>query len=120
MDGFTLRGAWRWTLLGGVLVALPALAAVPSAQDILRQVDHYRLPLDSFEAAVRIVPVQGGKEQEPGTYVVRGANHNQALVEATSVDQRGEKFLTTDGGILFYAPLTRRAIRLTPLQTLPG
>ncbi|MES2114790.1 MAG: outer membrane lipoprotein-sorting protein [Pseudomonadota bacterium] len=120
MDEFTLRGAWRWTLLAAVLVACPALAAVPSAQDILRQVDHYRLPLDSFEAAVRIVPVQGGKEQEPGTYVVRGANHNQALVEATSVDQRGEKFLTTDGGIFFYAPRTRRAIRLTPLQTLRG
>ncbi|HEU4843519.1 MAG TPA: outer membrane lipoprotein-sorting protein [Burkholderiaceae bacterium] len=120
MDGFTLRGAWRWTLLAGVLAALPVFAGVPPAQDILRQVDHYRLPLDSFEAAVRIVPVQGGKEQEPGTYVVRGANHNQALVEATSVDQRGEKFLTTDSGIFFYAPRTRRAIRLTPLQTLRG
>lgn len=115
-----LHGARRWTLLAGVvLMPFPCLAT-PSPQEILRQVDHYRLPLDSFEASVRIVPVQGGKEQEPGTYVVRGANHNQALVEATSVDQRGEKFLTTDGGIFFYAPRTRRAIRLTPLQTLRG
>ncbi|MBA5605176.1 outer membrane lipoprotein-sorting protein [Duganella sp. FT3S] len=115
-----MRGALRCLLLAGVLAASPAFSATPSAQEILRQVDHYRLPLDSFEAAVRIVPVQGGKEQEPGTYVVRGANRNQALVEATSVDQRGEKFLTTDGGIFFYAPRTRRAIRLTPLQTLRG
>lgn len=110
----------RWLLSVASLAATSALAAPPSAPEILRQVDRYRMPLDSFEAAVRIVPVQNGKEQEAGTYVIRGANHNQVLVEATSVDQRGQKYLTTDGGIFFYAPRTRRAIRLTPLQTLRG
>ncbi|SFM61690.1 hypothetical protein SAMN02982985_04722 [Rugamonas rubra] len=109
------------TLLAALLSApFCATAAAPSPQEILRQVDRYRLPLNSFEASVRIVPVQGGVEQEAGTYIVRGANHNQALVEATSVEQRGQKFLTTDSGIFFYAPRTRRAIRLTPLQTLRG
>lgn len=109
----------RWLASCIIVVAGPAMAATPAAE-ILRQVDRYRMPLDSFEAAVRIVPVQDGQEQEPGTYVIRGANHNQVLVEATSVDQRGQKFLTTDAGIFFYAPRTRRAIRLTPLQTLRG
>ncbi|MFC5475544.1 outer membrane lipoprotein-sorting protein [Paraherbaspirillum soli] len=94
--------------------------AAPSPQDILRQVDRYRLPLNSFEASVRITPEQNGKEQEAGTYLIRGANHNQVLVEATSIDQRGQKFLTTDSGLFFYAPRTKRAIRLTPLQTLRG
>jgi outer membrane lipoprotein-sorting protein len=121
-----VAGAATVTLLAPLLAALLAAplcataAAAPSPQEILRQVDRYRLPLNSFEAWVRIVPVQGGVEQEAGTYIVRGANHNQALVEATSVEQRGQKFLTTDSGIFFYAPRTRRAIRLTPLQTLRG
>lgn len=95
-------------------------AATPPPQEILRQVDHYRLPYASFQATVRITPLNQGQEQEAGTYVIRGANHNQALVEATSPDQRGQKFLTTDSGLFFYAPRTRRAIRLTPLQTLRG
>lgn len=91
-----------------------------TAQLIVQQVDRYRMPANSFEASVRITPVQNGKEQEPGTYLIKGANHNQVLVEATSIDQRGQKFLTTDNGLFFYAPRTKRAIRLTPLQTLRG
>ncbi len=107
-------------LLLSLLMLASAAQAAPSADDIVRQVDHYRLPLASFEASVRIIPVTEGREQEAGTYIIRGANHNQVLVEATSVEQRGQKFLTTDGGLFFYAPRTRRAIRLTPLQTLRG
>lgn len=99
------------------MFAGPAHASALSAADILQQVDQYRMPVNSFEANVRI---EAGKDQEPGTYVIRGANYNQVLVEATSVDQRGQKFLTTDSGLFFYAPRTRRAIRLTPLQTLLG
>lgn len=100
-----------------MMAAGAAQASVPDAADILLQVDQYRMPVDSFEAKVRI---EAGKGEEPGTYVIRGANYNQVLVEATSVDQRGQKFLTTDSGLFFYAPRTRRAIRLTPLQTLLG
>ncbi|MDK2123263.1 outer membrane lipoprotein-sorting protein [Parachitinimonas caeni] len=103
------------------------LAATPLTQaanlpveDILRQVDHYRMPVPSFEASVRITPLRDGKEQEPGTYLIKGGGPNQVLVEATSFDQRGQKFLTTDNGLFFYAPRTKRAIRLTPLQTLRG
>lgn len=100
-----------------MMFAGSAQASVPNAAEILAQVDQYRMPVNSFEANVRI---EAGKDQEPGTYVIRGANYNQVLVEATSVDQRGQKFLTTDSGLFFYAPRTRRAIRLTPLQTLLG
>jgi outer membrane lipoprotein-sorting protein len=105
------------TFLILMMAAGAAQASVPDAAEILSQVDQYRMPLDSFEATVRI---DAGKGEEPGTYVIRGANYNQVLVEATSVDQRGQKFLTTDSGLFFYAPRTRRAIRLTPLQTLLG
>jgi len=100
-----------------MVAAGSAHAAMPHASEILAQVDHYRMPVNSFEARVRI---EAGRDQEPGTYVIRGANYNQVLVEATSIDQRGQKFLTTDTGLFFYAPRTRRAIRLTPLQTLLG
>lgn len=88
--------------------------------DILRQVDRYRMPAHSFEATVRITPSKDGQQQEPGTYIIRAAGTDQVLVEATSFDQVGQKFLTTAQGLFFYAPRTKRAIRLTPLQSLRG
>jgi outer membrane lipoprotein-sorting protein len=117
---FLCRRMFRYLLFCCAIASCHAAAGNPSAQDILQQVDRYRLPLNSFEASVRIIPEKNGKEQESGTYLIRGANHNQVLVEATSIDQRGQKFLTTDSGLFFYAPRTKRAIRLTPLQTLRG
>jgi hypothetical protein len=91
-----------------------------SIDDILRQIDHYRMPFRSFEASIRITPVSDGSDQESGTYILRGTGQNHILVEATSFDQLGQKFLTTDSGLFFYAPRTKRAIRLTPLQSLRG
>lgn len=103
-----------------VAITCHAIAGDNPPEDILRQVDRYRMPLPSFEAAIRITPFKDGQPQEPGTYLIRGAGHNQVLVEATSFDQMGQKFLTTDSGLFFYAPRTKRAIRLTPLQSLRG
>ncbi|MET3135149.1 outer membrane lipoprotein-sorting protein [Oxalobacteraceae bacterium GrIS 1.11] len=106
--------------LASALAAGPAMASEPAPDEILRRVDSYRMPLRSFQASLRVTPVKDGKEQEAGTYIIRGAGRNQVLVEATSSDQYGQKFLTTDGGLFFYAPRTKRAIRLTPLQSLRG
>lgn len=76
------------------------------------------MAFNSFEASVRATPVKNKQDQAP--YLIRSASHKPVLVEATSVDQRGQKFLVTDGGLYFYAPQSKRAIRLTPLQTLRG
>jgi hypothetical protein len=95
-------------------------AADLSPHDIVRQIDQRRLPSGGFEAELVIAPFKDGDAQEPGRYVVKANGDNQVLVEARNADQRGQKFLTTSSGIFFYAPRTKRAIRMTPLQTLRG
>lgn len=107
------------TLLLSTL-AIMGHGAELSPTDILRQIDERRLPSGGFEAEMAIAPFKDGEAQEPGAYVVRSNGDNQVLVEARNPDQRGQKFLTTASGIFFYAPRTKRAIRMTPLQTLRG
>jgi hypothetical protein len=87
---------------------------------ILRAVDAVRQPLGtSFAARLVITPYRSGVAKEPGTYAVR-ASEGRVLVEALNPDQRGQKFLSTEKGLFFYAPRTRRAMRITPLQSLRG
>lgn len=97
-----------------------AMAPKMSPEKILRQVDAYRMPFRSFEASIRVTPLKEGQEQPSGTYIIRGTGFAQILVEATSFDQIGQKFLTNGPDLFFYAPRTKRAIRLTPLQSLRG
>ncbi len=103
-------------------VAASAAAAVSGAvlERVLREVDAHRMPAGGFEAVIVITPWKDGVAQEPGRYVVKSNGDGPVLVEAISHDQRGQKFLTTDSGIFFFAPRTRRAIRITPLQVLRG
>lgn len=101
-------------------VSTLSMADETAPDNILRQVDQMRFPKGGFEASIIVTPIKDGQPQEPGHYIVRSNGSNQALVEAMSSDQLGQKFLTTDSGIFFYAPRTKRAIRLTPLQTLRG
>jgi hypothetical protein len=116
-----VRPALRRLLVAALsATSLWVAASVADPADIIRQVDAYRMPSQSFLADIRITPVKDGKDEAPGTYTLRGAGRNQVLVEATGFDQRGQKFLTTNAGLFFYAPHTKRAIRLTPLQTLRG
>lgn len=107
---------------GCVLTSLmgQSFAAEMSPADILRQIDSVRLPQGGFEAEITITPSQDGVAQEPGKYTIRSNGGDQVLVEAKNPDQRGQKFLTTESGIFFFAPRTKRAIRMTPLQTLRG
>jgi outer membrane lipoprotein-sorting protein len=112
-------------LILGVCLLLTAAVAVsaptePTPADILQQIDRIRLPQGRFEAEIVITPSKDGVLLEPGNYTVRTNGENQVLVEAKNPDQRGQKFLTTDSGIFFFAPRTKRAIRITPLQALRG
>lgn len=110
-------------LAAGVLLStwgVSGYCADQAPYDVLRQIDERRLPTGGFEAELVIAPFKDGEAQEPGNYVVKANGDNQVLVEARNPDQRGQKFLTTASGIFFYAPRTKRAIRMTPLQTLRG
>lgn len=109
-----------WLVVGLSLCAQNSYCAEPSPSEVLRQIDEHRLPAGGFEAEIIIAPFKDGEAQDPGNYVVKANGNNLVLVEAKNIDQRGQKFLTTTSGIFFYAPRTKRAIRMTPLQTLRG
>lgn len=94
-----------------------AQSSIPA---MIEQIDKQRLPHGGFEAEIVITPRINGVEQEPGRYSVKTNGTGQVLVEAKNPDQRGQKFLTTDSGVFFFAPRTKRAIRITPLQSLRG
>lgn len=97
-----------------------AAAAEHSLERVMRDVDRQRLPDGGFEAQLLIAVFREGRVAEEGQYLIRANGSGLALVEALSADQRGQKFLTTSSGLFFFAPRTKRAIRITPLQTLRG
>ncbi|HWA22035.1 MAG TPA: outer membrane lipoprotein-sorting protein [Caulobacterales bacterium] len=114
----------RRTLLF-LLVGAPAstaYAAEPTPGQIVEQADAFRLPPLSASGAVkarlRITDGQGASARIDSVTV--WTKETSSLVLITDGDQRGMKFLGTPNGYWLYAPHTRRAIRLTPLQLLRG
>ncbi|MEJ0023357.1 MAG: hypothetical protein WDN76_07910 [Alphaproteobacteria bacterium] len=108
-------------VLTGVAPAL-AYASEPSPAQIVADSDAFRLPPMSAGGAVRadlrIIDGQGaGRRVDSVTVLTRDTS---SLAQITDGDQRGMKFLSSPAGYWLYAPNTRRAIRLTPLQLLRG
>ncbi|HYI39559.1 MAG TPA: outer membrane lipoprotein-sorting protein [Allosphingosinicella sp.] len=99
----------------------PALAAEPSPGAIVGKVDALRLPR---EANLRIGMVlesrKGTKSNGGSSYVALIRAGVGTLVQAVDGEQRGQKYLSTAAGYWMYAPRTKRALRLTPLQLLRG
>jgi hypothetical protein len=113
----------RRTLIGAALWLCPAaaLAADPDAQEIITKVDSFRLPARP-DAGVKLTlrtidGVGANRIITHATVLSRGVD---ALVLLTDGDQRGMKVLSTAQGFWIYAPNTRRAMRLTPLQMVRG
>lgn len=57
---------------------------------------------------------------ETRTYTVLSNADGRSLVEFTEPAERGQKILSTADAMWFYAPRTRRAIRVPPAQRLFG
>ncbi len=95
-------------------------ADLPDTATIIRHVDALRQPNVASVGDVKITPYRKGIADEPSLYTLYIDGHGSNLLKALSLDQRGQKFLTNDKGIFFYAPRTHRAVRLTPLQSLRG
>ena len=110
-------------LIGTLLLGTssPSHAAEPpNVAAIVRHVDDLRLPNQSLTMQVTITPSRDGVAEEPSVYTLYSHRDGGKLLKGLNLDQRGQKFLTTENGMWFYAPRTHRAIRLTPLQTLRG
>ncbi|MBM3554720.1 MAG: outer membrane lipoprotein-sorting protein [Alphaproteobacteria bacterium] len=100
----------------------------PDAAALLAAADRWRSPFagaatadPSFEIEARIVPIRKGQEEEAVAYRIRVQGESGAsLAEAMSGDSRGQRYLLTDDGAWFFAPRTRRAIRIPMTQRATG
>lgn len=99
--------------------AAPSAFAQPSAASIVGRADEYRFLGEAVTTRLRITDQSGSKRRKYSYSAVIGGDLG-AVVTSLDGDQRGQKFLSNASGFWFYAPRTRRAIRLTPLQIIRG
>lgn len=102
-----------------LICAAPAQSAEPSAGEIVGKVDAFRSPNEP-NLKIGMVLQSNGAGAGVSTYTNLIRNDVGALVQTIDGQQRGYKYLATNNGYWLYAPRTKRAIRLTPLQLLRG
>lgn len=116
----TLRLTSAAVALMAALAGVEA-AEIPDAQQLLLRADDLRLPPHSVEVKIGVVSVKDGESEEAVEFrVLQNKGLTESLAVALSHDQRGQKYLYARSGLWFYAPGTRRAIRITPIQRLRG
>jgi outer membrane lipoprotein-sorting protein len=105
------------------MIALLALGSGVQAGDataILKQVDMFRNPLDSFVIDVQLKSHRKN-ESETSTFKVYGQGPDKSLVEFVSpASEKGRYLLMLRDAMWIYMPNTRRPIRISPLQRLMG
>lgn len=112
---------WLAPLVSLATVAAPASAAEPSASAIVARVDALRTPSEpNLKIGMVLQSRRGGTDAGASTYTNLIRDGAGVLVQATDGEQRGQKYLVTPNGYWLYAPRTKRALRLTPLQLLRG
>lgn len=113
-----VRGSFAALLM---IAAAPVIAAEPSANEIVAKVDALRTPRESnLRMGMVLQSKRGGSDDGVSSYTNLLRNDAGALVQAIDGEQRGYKYLSTANGYWLYAPRTKRALRLTPLQLLRG
>jgi len=99
--------------------ALAAQAADPQA--ILAAADRWKQPFPGpTEMQITVSNYRDAEQGDQTDYEVESDDHGQSLIQVKSGAGAGQKILTNENGTWFYAPRTRRAIRITPLQQLNG
>ena len=101
-----------------LLFATNALAADPNA--VLRKVDEFRNPFDSFAIDVELTSFTK-QHSDVSRYHVSGKGSDRSLVEFTwPQSERGKYLLMLRDAMWIYMPDTSRPIRISPLQRLAG
>jgi len=101
-----------------LVFATNAFAADPAA--VLRKVDEFRSPFDSFGIDVELTSYTK-KNSEVSRYHVSGKGSDRSLVEFTyPQSERGKYLLMLRDAMWIYMPDTSRPIRISPLQRLAG
>jgi outer membrane lipoprotein-sorting protein len=103
-----------------VLLTLVHTVWAADAAAILKQVDIFRNPLDSFVIDVEL-KTHRKQESESWTFKVYGQGPDKSLVEFVSpASEKGRYLLMLRDAMWIYMPNTRRPIRISPLQRLMG
>jgi outer membrane lipoprotein-sorting protein len=101
-----------------LVMVLPAQAQ--DAAEILRRVDAFRNPLDSFTVDVELTSYRGEKT-ETSRVRVYTQNNDKSLVEFRSpASEKGKYLLMVRDAMWIYLPGTSRPIRISPMQRLMG
>jgi hypothetical protein len=94
----------------------PASAESASAEDIVHLFDSARPRSAGSETVIKLIASNGDERR----FRVLDDGEQSSLVEFLDPLQRGTRILATATDLWFYAPRTRRAIKIPPLQRLFG
>lgn len=108
-----------------ILLALALIAAAPLRADdaaaILRKVDAYRMPLDSFSIDVELTAYTPHDKPESSKFRVFGKGTDRSVVEFVApATEKGKLMLMLRDAMWIYMPSASRPIRISPLQRLMG
>ena len=103
-----------------VLIFATAACYAADPAEILKQVDVFRNPLDSFVIDVEVVSHRP-KETQSSIFKVFGQGLDKSLVEFVApASDRGRYLLMLRDAMWIYMPNTSKPIRISPLQRLMG
>jgi outer membrane lipoprotein-sorting protein len=95
-------------------------AQAQDASAILKQVDAFRNPLESFALDVQLTSFRN-TQSETSAFRVYGQGSDKSLVEFRSpAAEQGKYLLMLRDAMWMYMPSTSRPIRISPLQRLMG
>src|SRR5947209_5031724 len=95
-------------------------ARAEDAAAILRRVDAFRNPLESFVLDVQLTSFRNDSSETSG-FRVYGQGSDKSLVEFRSpASEQGRYLLMLRDAMWMYMPNTSRPIRISPLQRLMG
>lgn len=103
-----------------VLILCPFMAmAQMSAEDLLTEVDKFRLPYTYTQLSIKIVEYKKGKMKNNRNYTVYQQN-TQSLIDVLDGSNKGNRILLSDKGMFVAPKRSSRAVRITPIQRLLG
>lgn len=114
----------RTLVIGAVALAAgpqPGVAVATDPASVIAAVDRFRLPsgpATDVKITSRITEETGSNRGSDRATVF--THKDDSLVLLLDGERKGMKVLQTAKGFWLYAPRTRRAMRLTPMQTLRG
>jgi outer membrane lipoprotein-sorting protein len=101
-----------------------ALAAKPTAESILKQVDGIRNPSESYLMKVQVKDLSGSDSSsgdDPSVYEVSIQSNRKTLIKTLAPPRdRGRNLLMLDQDMWAYIPNLKRAVRVSLSQKLTG